>query len=111
MDIERLFLIESAVHKAVQENINQNFSVLIRACRDALGMKQYRAAEFLGVPIQRLARLEQALYRDMPCAQELERLHLLYGIEEKILEDKAYEHVQGLTSIRKVRIIDEPEEV
>lgn len=111
MKIGRLILIEQAIQKAVEENRDANFSRLILACRDAVGMKQYRGGEFLGVPTQRLARLEQAFYRDMPTAQELERLHLLFGLEEKLLEEKAHRHVEELVRARKVRVIHDPEEV
>lgn len=111
MKIERLILLEQAIQKAVDENIDSTFSKLVLACRDALGMKQYRCGEFLGVVQQRIGLLEQGFFRDMPSDSELERLHLLFGIDENILEEKAHQHVKEMILRRKVRVIHEPEEV
>lgn len=82
------------------------FNDLIREHRDRLGLMQYRAAEHLGMKLNRLRNLETGYFRDMPRDAELDALAMVYEIERKVLEKKAIEHVQKHTVNKKVRILD-----
>lgn len=106
-----LVVFEKALNEAVKTHKDDSFSKLILACRDALGMKQYRAAEFIGISQQRLARLETGFYRDLPSPNEFEGLTRLYNLDKNLLEEKAKEHVFNVIQARKVRVIHDPEEM
>lgn len=92
-----LLVLEEAlapVKKALEE---LDFAQIIRECRTALGLKQYRAAEFVGVAGSRLKNLETGYFRDMPDAAEIQAFARLYDINPNILEKKAEEHCRART--------------
>ena len=90
------------VHKKIDA---LSFCDLIRKSRDALGIKQYRAAEFVGVSQQRIKNLETGFFRGMPSTPELHALGVLYDIKFSILKKKAVQHVHECVRDRKVRVI------
>jgi len=80
------------------------FSSLIRQCRDAVGIKQYRTAEFLGITHSRLKNLETGYFRNMPEYSELAAFSILFAIDVDILEKKAENHVIQRFKQKKTRV-------
>lgn len=73
----------------------KTFCGLIRETRDALGLRQYKVAEMIRMPIQRLKNLETGYFRVMPQDDEINRLSAFYELPESILKKKAEEHVRS----------------
>ena len=81
--------LEEAI-EPVKKMVNDcEFPTLIKELREAIGLKQYRAAEFIGVTHNRLKNLESGHFREMPTLQELSALSRLYDINQNTLETKA----------------------
>lgn len=106
-----LTIFERALREVFSKCEVLSFSELIRQSRDALGIKQYRAAEFVGISQQRLQNLETGYYRDLPSQNELTGLSEVFNIDFDILESKAQQHVAERLIQRKVRVTHDPEEV
>lgn len=106
-----LVIFERALSEVRANSEELSFSDLIRKSRDALGIKQYRAAEFIGISQQRLQNLETGYYRDLPSDNELTGLSKVYNIDIQLLGDKAKQHVCERILQRKVRVINDEEEM
>lgn len=100
----RLNFLEGLLNDVHEKMEFLTFSILIRQCRDALGIKQYRASEFMGISHQRLKNLETGYFRKMPQYQELGAISILFDIEVDILEQKAEDHVLKRAKEKKTRL-------
>lgn len=101
-----LMILEEAI-QPVHESLNKkDFSTLIREARDAIGLKLYRAAEFMGVAPSRLKNLETGYFRVMPSEAELHAISLLYDIKESVIRAKAQEYATWRQKTRKVGIYE-----
>ena len=80
-----------------------SFSELLVQCRDAMGVKIYRAAEFCKMHPRRFKNLEAGFFRDLPEAQELKALSELYQLPFEVLEIKAMVHCEERREARKVK--------
>lgn len=85
---------EIEIEKILEHSSAMEFSELIRACREALGLMQCKAAEFIGIMPNRLKILEQGAFSQMPSSHELAGLSRLYDIKLSYLEEKAERHVR-----------------
>lgn len=94
-----LIVFEEALEEIKEIMEDLDFSQIVRECREAIGLKQYRTAEFVGVSQTRLKNLETGYFRDMPMQGELLGFARLYDLPINLLEKKAEEHV----SARKLR--------
>ena len=106
-----LIVFERAIQEVVKQCENASFSELIRTAREALGIKQCRAAEFIGVSQQRLGNLETGYYRDLPSPNELKGLSQVYNLNFDLLAEKAKQHVCERIIARKVKVPCDIEEV
>jgi len=100
-----LLVLEDALsnfHSTVEE---KDFAQAIRDARDAIGLKQYRAAEFIGITCGRLKNLETGYFRDMPTQSEIQGLARLYDLNQNTLEKKALEHCEERSVRKKIRTI------
>lgn len=96
--------LDSQVRKVAQRLGELDFSGILRATRDALGLKLYKAAEFMGMSPARLKNLESGCFRILPSEGEIVAASLLYRIPVEQLRDKAYEHVQKRKRALKVKL-------
>jgi predicted transcriptional regulator len=106
-----LKILEAALQKVHDLKEVLSFPDLIRKSRDILGIKQYRAAEFVKVSQQRLKNLETGYFRDMPTILELKALAEFYCLPYDLLVQKAKKHVQERLLERKIRIIRDEQEM
>jgi transcriptional regulator with XRE-family HTH domain len=81
--------IEDAVKKVLDSGMG--FAETLRECRETMGIKRYRAAEFVGITKERLRNLELRFFRGMPREEELRSLSNFYGIGYDELKQKAEE--------------------
>lgn len=102
-----LAILEAALEPIVARIEELSFADFLKEARDAVGLKQYRAAEFVGICSGRLKNLETGYFRDMPTVDELNALAALYDVDVGILYEKAKEHVQKRRKERKVRTIQD----
>ena len=91
------------LHDATQQ---LEFSAMLRVYREHLGLMQYRAAEHMGMTLNRLRNLETGAFRDMPKDHEIDAIAKVYGIDKKYLEHKAVDQVQKAKNKTKVRILN-----
>lgn len=82
---------------------NYSFSDFIRRFREDLGMFQYKAAEYMGIKSQRLARLESGQFLEKPTEDEINKIATFYGISQTLLTDKAKEHENECRPLRRRR--------
>ncbi len=99
-----LIIFEEALKKVHNHMDKLTFSETIRACRDAIGTKQYKTAEFLGISIGKIKNLETGYFREMPPTQVVHGLGALYDIKYSLLHKKAKEHVKVMKINRKVPV-------
>lgn len=90
-----------------EETREGSFSDMIRECRDRIGIKQYRMAEFVGISLNRLRNLESAYYRAMPKDEEIKAFADILELDFELLRQRAEEHVEKRQRDRKVRIIED----
>ena len=98
-----LTIFEDALQPVRAGQRKEDFDALLRNCREALGVKQYRAAEFIGITHGRLKNLESGYFRDMPSNSELIALSRLYDLNINLLQLKAREHCEERCRRRKER--------
>ena len=102
-----LILLEDALGPIHEKQEEADFATLIRDSRDAIGMKQYRAAEFIGIPCGRLKNLETGYFRDMPTQDEIMAISRLYDLKPNMLESKAKSHCEERSVRKKIRVFHE----
>lgn len=98
-----LIVLEDAINPLMGDVKEKYFGEVIRDARDALGMKLYRAAEFVGITPARLKNLETNYFRVMPSEGELIALSKLYDLSYNTLYSKAKERVEYHGRAKKVR--------
>lgn len=102
-----LIVLEDALGPIQERQTDIDFACLIRDSRDAIGMKQYRAAEFIGISCGRLKNLETGYFRDMPTPDEISALARLYDLKPNVLEKKAKSHCEERSVRKKIRTFNE----
>jgi transcriptional regulator with XRE-family HTH domain len=90
-----LSVIEEALEPIVSKLDELSLPDFLREAREAVGLKQYRAAEFIGIYTSRLKNLETGYFRLMPTVDELKGISTLYDVPLETLYEKAKEHVLG----------------
>ena len=99
-----LLVLEEALLPVKEDMDEMDFAQIIRECRTAIGLKQYRAAEYIGVNGGRLKNLETGYFRDMPSHGEIQAFARLYDLNPNVLEQKAEEHCRARTLRSRPRI-------
>lgn len=102
-----LIVLEEAIQPIYQDLNSKDFSSLLRDARDAIGLKLYRAAEFIGVAPARLKNLETGYFRVMPTEAELNAIAHLYDIKVSTVKLKAQAHVKLRERSKKIRTMNE----
>ena len=105
----KLKMIEEAMQLVHDKIDHLNFPDLMFLCREAIGMKQYKASEFLKISLARVKNLETGNFRDMPPPYQVKAFALLYGIEYKVLVHKAKKYVESRVLSRKVKVFENDE--
>lgn len=75
---------------------NMTFGDVIREARERMGIRQYKAAEFMNLTMGRLKRLETNFFRSMPQADELRNVCEFYELPLQEMIKKAEEHVASV---------------
>lgn len=104
-------IFEDALGPIQEKQTEVDFASLIRDSRDALGLKQYRAAEFVGISCGRLKNLETGYFRYMPTLNELIGIARLYDLKQNLLEQKAREHCEERSMRKKIRTYNDDGEM
>lgn len=99
-----LTVLEEALLPVMKTLDQKDFATLLHDVRNAIGLKRYRAAEFIGVAPARLKNLETGYFRVMPSDAELLALARLYSLEFNILHQKAELYVKAREKTKKVRV-------
>lgn len=102
-----LTVLEDAIQHVYKTLDKKDFSSLIRDSRDAIGLKLYRAAEFIGVAPARLKNLETGYFRVMPTEAELIAIAHLYDLKLSTVKTKAQDHVKVREKVKKIRTMNE----
>lgn len=97
-------ILKEAIQPAYENLESKDFSEMIRELRNAIGLKLYKAAEFIGIAPSRLKNLETGYFRMMPTEIELSIISQLYNIEVEIVRSKAQEYVEQRSRAKKVRL-------
>ena len=101
MKLELLYAELESIHAAQWK---EEFSILIRKARDALGLKQYYAAKLMGMTKDRLKNLETEFFSALPDENEIKALSKMYDLDIKNLQRKVEKFVyekSGKTHCRK----------
>ena len=98
-----LRLLENEINWILYDIDKLDFVELIRNCRLAIGLQQFRAAEHIRATANRLKNLENGNFHDMPKEYELLGLSRLYDIKLSVLEDKAIEYVKKKNKDKPIR--------
>jgi len=101
LKLELLYAELEPVHSAQWK---EDFSILIRKARDALGLKQYYAAKLMGMTKDRLKNLETEFFSALPDEDEIKALSKMYDLDIKNLQRKVETFVYekaGKTHCRK----------
>jgi len=97
--IEEIY--EKNVGKLKHELEKADFPTAIRLCREMMGLKQFAAAEYLGLERHRYKKIECG---DMPRGaydEEITRLAVFYHLDEEWLVKKHKAFLENLTCERK----------
>ena len=97
-----LNVLEKAIEMIYTTADDREFSELIRAARSAIGIKSYKAAEFIGIAPARLKNLEIGYFRVMPTEIELFAISKLYGLDINLLREKAASHVEKVSAAKRI---------
>jgi hypothetical protein len=103
-----LHVLEKAIEPIQKEAQKKDFATLIRQAREAIGLKLYRAAEYVGIAPARLKNLETGYFRMTPTSGELEGFAGLYDLSLAVLEEKAAAHVEARKRTLKVGTTNAP---
>ncbi len=95
-----LKVLEDSLKNVLIDIEKKAFPNLISECREALGLKMFRAAEYAGMQKARLNNLELGLFSSIPKKGEIEGISDLYNIDKEILIQKAIEHVKTIKSFK-----------
>lgn len=91
------------------------FSKLIRACREAIGMKRIKASELAGMPMDGVQHMENGLFVRMIKDSYIEGISNLFGLPFSEVKNKVKEHVEKIEKRRKIKVncekYDEEEEI
>lgn len=85
----RLETLELAIRPLQKLQINFTFSEILREARTTLGIKQFKAAEFIGIKDLKLKSYESGFLRTMPPGDVLINLSKLYGLDLNVLVEQA----------------------
>lgn len=77
------------------ETLKLSFSGILRKTREKLGIRQYRAAEYLKMPMSRLKNLENGFFAELPKSREFKEFSELYKIPYEFLVSKAQKQVNA----------------
>lgn len=80
---------------------DMEFGEVILEARERIGMRQYRAAEMMGMTIGRLKRLETGFFKAMPSATEIREICELFGLPKDKMIEKAELHCARLNKPTK----------
>lgn len=97
-----LKILEESLIGVLKDIEKRTFPNLIRECRDVIGLKMYRAAEYAGMHKTRLNNLELGFFKCMPKYGELIGLSDLYNIDKEILVKKAREYINASKQKREI---------
>ena len=81
------------------------FHEIIRSARYRTGIIQYRAAEFLGITVNRLKNLESGYIRSNPRWDEVEKISEFYDLPKKIMGEKSKKYISERKSSLKIRTL------
>lgn len=96
-----LKILEDSLVGVLSNIEKKTFPNIIRECRDVIGLKMYRAAEYAGMQKTRLNKLELGFFKCMPKYGELIGLSELYNIDKETLVKKAREYINAGKQERK----------
>ena len=99
-----LIILEESMKGIYSKVDHKPFPELLRDLRDALGLKLYKAAEFIGIAPARLKNLETGYFRIMPSDIELNAISQLYDLKISTLKTKAQNHVKNRELAKKVQL-------
>jgi transcriptional regulator with XRE-family HTH domain len=102
-----LIVLQEAIEQVYGNLDRFDFGEMLRVSREAIGLKQFKASEFLGIAPARLKNLETGYFRSMPSEAEMQAISRLYDIQYGIVHEKAKSHVDEHTKAKKVRMHDE----
>lgn len=96
-----LRFLEKRVLAAKMNDNNQTLPKLVRSCREALGLMQQKAAEFVGMMPQKYKNIEVGNFTKLMTHEELLGLSELYDIALTDLEHLVLEHVRSKAGKRR----------
>lgn len=103
--------IKKALQVIRQREDELNFSQMLRVCREAMGLKRYKAAQHSQIAPTRLKYLELGNFRSLPRVNEIIGLAELYGLNVKQLAEKAEQQVKFYQMYSsKVKVDVDPEQ-
>jgi transcriptional regulator with XRE-family HTH domain len=97
--IEEIY--EKNIQKLKHDLQKTDFPTTIRLCREMMGLKQFAAAEYLGLERHRYKKIECG---DMPRGayeEEIRRLAIFYHLDEEWLVKKHKAFLENMKSERK----------
>lgn len=81
-----------------------SFPDLLYLVREAIGIRQFKVAEHLGISLHKYRILEEGDFRKQPDEQILIRLSDIYGIPLKLLCKKLEEHISEKAKPKKAKL-------
>jgi hypothetical protein len=102
-----LSVLEEAIAPVYEAANKLDFCKLLGLSREYIGLKLYRAAEFMGIAPARLKNLETGYFRIMPTEAELNAIAQLYDLPYGTVKRKAQEHVKLRQKVKKVKFKDD----
>lgn len=89
----------------IRENLKSyTFSKLVRACRDALGMKQGKVAELAGININSVKHMENGFFLTMIKDSDIEGITKVFDLPFVEVKNKVIEHVEKIERRRKIKV-------
>jgi hypothetical protein len=98
-----LHVLERSLRDVQQNAESMDFATLIRSARDSIGLKSYRAAEFVGICPARLKNLEVGYFRSPLSEGEIKGFSMLYDLPENVVRKKVDEHIELVKEQRRKR--------
>lgn len=97
--IEEIY--EKNVAKLKKELDRSDFPTVIRLCREMMGLKQFAAAEYLGLERHRYKKIECGDTPRGAYEEEIHRLSAFYQLDEEWLVKKHKLYLESMLSDRK----------